>query len=76
MTTLTQGYERKKYYNKVNLSRVPALQKCLQVKGIVSKVSNTSPKKPNSAGRVVAKVKLTNGLKITGRMSGVSYLCW
>ena len=34
-----------------------------------------SPKKPNSAVRIVAKVKLTNGLRITGRMPGIGYLC-
>lgn len=33
-----------------------------------------SPKKPNSAIRIVAKVKLTSGLKITGRMPGIGYL--
>ncbi len=79
MATLKQGHMRKKnykkHYNKFNLSRVPALQKRPQVKGIVSKISNMSPKKPNSAVRIVAKVKLTNGLRITGRMPGIGYLC-
>jgi len=46
-----------------------------QVKGVVSKISNMSPKKPNSAVRIVAKVRLTSGLKITGRMPGIGYLC-
>jgi len=54
-----------------SISRVPSLQKCPQVKGIVSKISNMSPKKPNSAVRIVAKVKLTNSLRITGRMPGI-----
>ena len=79
MATLKQGHMRKKnykkHYDKFNLSRVPALQKRPQVKGIVSKISNMSPKKPNSAVRIVAKVKLTNGLRIIGRMSGIGYLC-
>lgn len=34
-----------------------------------------SPKKPNSAVRIVAKVKLTSGQNITGRMPGKGYLC-
>lgn len=59
----------------VYLSRVPALQKRPQVKGIVSKIANMSPKKPNSVVRIVAKVKLTNGLRITGRVPGIGYLC-
>ena len=49
MATLTQGAFRSKYYKRFNLSRVPALQQRPQVKGIVSRVTNMSPKKPNSA---------------------------
>lgn len=69
----TKNYKR--HYNKFNTSRVPALQQRPQVKGIVTRVTNMSPKKPNSAVRMVAKVKLTNGLRITGRMPGSGYLC-
>lgn len=79
MATLKQGADRAKYYkrysNKFNASRVPRLQKRPQVKGVVSKISNMSPKKPNSAVRIVAKVRLTSGLKVTGRMPGIGYLC-
>lgn len=79
LATLQQdAVRRKKYkrhFNKFNTSRVPALQKRPQVKGIVTKVASMSPKKPNSAVRIVAKVKLTNGLRITGRMPGIGYLC-
>ena len=79
MATLAQDGVRsknyKKYFNKFNLSRVPALQKRPQVKGIVNKITNMSPKKPNSAVRIVAKVNLTNALRITGRMPGIGYLC-
>jgi small subunit ribosomal protein S12 len=75
LATLTQGGLRSKYYQRFNLSRVPALQQRPQVKGIVSRVTNMSPKKPNSAVRIVAKVNLTNGLRITGRMPGIGYLC-
>ena len=48
---------------------------CPQVKGIVNKVTTMSPKKPNSAVRHVAKVTLTNGLRVTARLPGVGYLC-
>jgi len=79
MATLIQSGQRskfyKKYFNRKNLSRVPALQKRPQIKGIVNKITNMSPKKPNSAVRIVAKVNLTNGLRITGRMPGIGYLC-
>lgn len=75
MATLVQGAYRSTYYKKTNLSRVPALQQRPQVKGIVTKIANMSPKKPNSAVRIVAKVNLTNGLRITGRMPGIGYLC-
>ena len=45
------------------------------MKGAVTKVVTMSPKKPNSAVRHVAKVKLTNNLKITARLLGSGYLC-
>ena len=60
LATLMQGGVRSKNYKRYNLSRVPTLQQRPQVKGIVSRISNTSPKKPNSAVRIVAKVNLTN----------------
>ena len=45
------------------------------MKGIVNKVTTKSPKKPNSAVRHVAKVTLTNGLRVTARLPGIGYLC-
>ena len=62
-------------YKNPTLSRTPILMKCPQAKGIVSKVVTMSPKKPNSAIRHVAKVKLNNGLKVTARLPGRGYLC-
>jgi len=56
-------------------SRTPILKKCPQVKGIVTRVVTMSPKKPNSAIRHVAKVDLTNGLRLTARLPGKGYLC-
>ena len=57
------------------MSRTPALKSNPQRKGVVSKVTTMSPKKPNSAVRHVAKVLLTNKLRVTGRIPGVGYLC-
>jgi small subunit ribosomal protein S12 len=62
-------------YAKPTLSRTPILKRCPQVKGIVTRVVTMSPKKPNSAIRHVAKVDLTNGLRVTARLPGKGYLC-
>nr|NP_062502.1 ribosomal protein S12 [Chondrus crispus]P48858.1 RecName: Full=Small ribosomal subunit protein uS12m; AltName: Full=Ribosomal protein S12, mitochondrial [Chondrus crispus]CAA87595.1 ribosomal protein S12 [Chondrus crispus] len=51
-------------------SKSIALIQCPQKKGICMKVYTTSPKKPNSAERKVAKVNLTNGKSIIGYISG------
>jgi small subunit ribosomal protein S12 len=74
MATLKQSDYRKKNYTRKHASRTPALQKRPQVKGIVTKITTMSPKKPNSAIRHVAKVALTNGLRVTARMPGIGYI--
>nr|WVH37059.1 ribosomal protein S12 [Meteora sporadica]WVH37093.1 ribosomal protein S12 [Meteora sporadica] len=51
-------------------SKAPALNKCPQKKGICLKVYITSPKKPNSARRKVAKIFLSNKRKIIGYIPG------
>jgi len=51
-------------------NKVPALQKNPLKKGICLKVFTTTPKKPNSALRKVARVRLTNGAKITAYIPG------
>jgi len=50
-------------------SKTPGLKKSPQLKGICLKVYTTTPKKPNSALRKVAKIKLSNGLEI------IAYIC-
>lgn len=75
VATLKQAGRRIKTYTKKHASRTPALQKRPQVKGIVTKVTTMSPKKPNSAVRHVAKVALTNGLRVTARLPGIGYIC-
>jgi small subunit ribosomal protein S12 len=51
-------------------SKAPALQNCPQKRGVCVRVYTTTPKKPNSALRKVARVRLTNGIEITGYIPG------
>jgi small subunit ribosomal protein S12 len=55
---------------KVTLSKAPALKGCPQRKGVCSRVYITKPKKPNSAQRKVAKIKLTTGQSIIAYIPG------
>ena len=55
---------------KLRSQKVPALGKCPQKKGVCTKVYITSPKKPNSAKRKVAKLRLTNGTQIIAYIPG------
>ena len=48
----------------------PALQACPQRRGVCTRVYTTTPKKPNSALRKVAKVRLTNGFEVIGYIPG------
>jgi small subunit ribosomal protein S12 len=75
LATLKQASIRQKQYKQLNFSRTPALKQQPQLKGIVNKVTTMSPKKPNSAVRHVAKVTLTNNLRVTARIPGIGYLC-
>lgn len=52
------------------LSKAPALENAPQKKGVCTRVFITSPKKPNSAKRKVARVRLTNGIEITAYIPG------
>ena len=51
-------------------STVPALEKCPQKRGVCTRVYTTTPKKPNSAMRKVARVRLTNGYEVTSYIGG------
>jgi len=75
LASIKQAVFRKYYYKTINFTRTPALKKRPQIKGIVSKVTTMSPKKPNSASRHVAKVKLTNEISVTARVPGIGYVC-
>ena len=48
----------------------PALQSCPQRRGVCTRVYTTTPKKPNSALRKVARVRLTNGIEVTAYIPG------
>jgi small subunit ribosomal protein S12 len=50
--------------------KVPALQKCPQKRGVCVRVYTTTPKKPNSALRKVARVRLTNSYEVTSYIPG------
>ncbi|MFH1288354.1 MAG: 30S ribosomal protein S12 [bacterium] len=54
-------------------SSTPALQKCSQKRGVCIRVYTTTPKKPNSALRKVAKVRLTNGMEVSAYIPGVGH---
>lgn len=51
-------------------NKVPALQNCPQKRGVCTRVYTTTPKKPNSALRKVAKVRLTNGYEVVSYIPG------
>jgi small subunit ribosomal protein S12 len=60
-----QGRKKQEKRNKV-----PALQACPQKRGVCVRVYTTTPKKPNSALRKVARVRLTNGIEVTSYIPG------
>ena len=51
-------------------NKVPALQHCPQKRGVCTRVYTVTPKKPNSALRKVAKVRLTNGFEVISYIGG------
>nr|BCX00640.1 MAG: 30S ribosomal protein S12 [Bacteroidota bacterium] len=61
---------RKGRMQKVEKSKSPALQGCPQKRGVCVRVYTTTPKKPNSALRKVAKVRLTNGIEVIAYIPG------
>ena len=72
MPTISQlvrnGRERKHQKTKA-----PALKECPQKRGVCVRVYTTTPKKPNSALRKIARIKLTNGIEVTGYIPGVGH---
>ncbi len=54
-------------------TKAPALRECPQRRGVCTRVYTTTPKKPNSALRKVARVKLTSGYEVTSYIPGVGH---
>ncbi len=54
-------------------TKSPALRRCPQQRGVCVRVYTTTPKKPNSALRKVARVRLMNGLEVTAYIPGVGH---
>ena len=69
MPTISQ-LVRKGRKKTISRNKVPALQRSPQKKGICTRVYTTTPKKPNSALRKVARIKLTNGFEVTSYIPG------
>ena len=54
-------------------STAPALKNCPQKRGVCTRVYTTTPKKPNSALRKVARVRLTNSIEVTAYIPGIGH---
>jgi small subunit ribosomal protein S12 len=72
MPTINQLLKRPRA-DKVKKSKVPAMQGNPQKRGVCTRVYTTTPKKPNSALRKVARVKLVNGYEVTAYIPGVGH---
>ena len=69
MPTISQ-LVRKGRFKAPNKSKSAALDSCPQRRGVCTRVYTTTPKKPNSALRKVARVRLTNGFEVTSYIGG------
>ena len=72
MPTLNQ-LVRKGRKAKTVKAKTPALQSCPQRRGVCVRVYTTTPKKPNSALRKVARVRLTNGIEVNSYIPGIGH---
>ncbi len=72
MPTINQ-LVRKRRKKITKRSNTPALQNCPQRRGVCVRVYTTTPKKPNSALRKVARVRLTNGIEVTSYIPGIGH---
>jgi len=61
---------RKGRKDKVYKSKTPAMDSCPQKRGVCTRVYTTTPKKPNSALRKVARVRLSNGMEVSAYIPG------
>ena len=72
MPTINQ-LVRKGRKSLVRKSDSPALKECPQKRGVCTRVYTATPKKPNSALRKVARVRLTNGIEVTAYIPGIGH---
>ncbi len=72
MPTINQLVRRGRVLVK-SKTKSPALKRCPQKRGVCLRVYTTTPKKPNSALRKVARVRLTNGIEVTSYIPGVGH---
>ena len=72
MPTINQLIRKSRTAPRVR-NKVPALEACPQKRGVCTRVYTTTPKKPNSALRKVARVRLTNGFEVTSYIAGVGH---
>ena len=68
-----QQLVRKGRQDKVSKNKTPALKGSPQRRGVCTRVYTTTPKKPNSALRKVARVRLSSGVEVTAYIPGVRY---
>jgi len=72
MPTLNQLIRNRRRAQK-NKSKSPALANCPQRRGVCTRVFTTTPKKPNSALRKVARVRLSNGFEVSSYIPGIGH---
>jgi len=72
MPTINQLVRSRRRQNKAK-SKSPALNRCPQKRGVCTRVYTQTPKKPNSALRKVARVRLTTGMEVTSYIPGVGH---
>lgn len=72
MPTINQ-LVRNRRVKKENRTKSPALKACPQKRGVCTRVYTTTPKKPNSALRKVARIRLTTGMEVTSYIPGVGH---
>ncbi len=72
MPTINQLLRQARAVQK-NKTKSPALESCPQRRGVCTRVYTTTPKKPNSALRKVARVRLSNGYEVTSYIPGIGH---
>lgn len=72
MPTINQLIKNERIVQK-NQTKSPALKGCPQRRGVCTRVYTTTPKKPNSALRKVAKVRLSNGFEVISYIPGIGH---